>query len=76
MSFRLSAWAIRNPIPVVVMTMALTIVGLASFSVLPIKRYPNVEFPVVSVSVIQTGAAPTEMETQITRPIEEGSSRP
>lgn len=71
MSFRLSAWAIRNPIPVVVMTMALTIVGLASFSVLPIKRYPNVEFPVVSVSVIQTGAAPTEMETQITRPIED-----
>jgi len=70
-SFRLSAWAIRNPIPVVVMTMALTIVGLASFSVLPIKRYPNVEFPVVSVSVIQTGAAPTEMETQITRPIED-----
>ena len=71
MSFRLSAWAIRNPVPVVVMTMALSIVGLACFSVLPIKRFPNVEFPVVSVSVVQTGSAPTEMETQITRPIED-----
>jgi HAE1 family hydrophobic/amphiphilic exporter-1 len=70
-SFRLSAWAIRNPIPVVVTTIALVIVGLACFSVLPVKRFPNVEFPVVSVSVVQTGAAPTEMETQITRPIED-----
>lgn len=71
MRFRLSAWAIQNPIPVVVMILALTIVGLASFAVLPIKRFPNVEFPVVNVVVTQSGAAPTEIETQITRPIED-----
>ena len=71
MRFRLSAWAIRNPVPVAVNVLALTIVGLMCFSVLPIKRFPNVEFPVVMVTVVQSGAAPTEMETQITRPIED-----
>ncbi len=71
MRFRLSAWAIRNPVPVTVTMLALTIVGLMGFALLPIKRFPNVEFPVVMVSVAQTGAAPTEMETQITRPIED-----
>ncbi len=71
MRFRLSAWAIRNPVPVTVTVLALTIVGLMSFSLLSIKRFPNVEFPVVMVSVVQSGAAPTEMETQITRPIED-----
>ena len=44
MRFRLSAWAIRNPVPVAVSVLALTIVGLMCFSVLPIKRFPNVEF--------------------------------
>ncbi len=37
MKFRLSAWAIRNPVPVAVSVLALTIVGLMCFSVLPIK---------------------------------------
>lgn len=71
---RLSAWAIRNPIPVVVMVIALTLAGLVSYARLTVKQLPNVEFPIVSVTVTQSGASPSEMEEQITRPIENGLS--
>ena len=68
--FRLSAWGIRNPIPVTVLFIALVLMGLYAYLQLPIKNFPNVEFPTVSVSVTRSGAAPAEMESQITRPIE------
>ena len=68
---KISAWAIRHPIPVAVIMIALTLAGIASYMMLPVKRFPNVEFPAVTVSVTQNGAAPSEMEQQITRPIED-----
>jgi HAE1 family hydrophobic/amphiphilic exporter-1 len=67
----ISGWAIRNPIPVAVLFIALTLAGLIAYANMPIKQFPNVTFPVVTVSVTQAGAAPSEMETQITRPIED-----
>jgi len=69
--FPMSAWAIRNPVPVVVLFAALVLAGMIAYMGLPIKQFPNVEFPVVTVTVTQSGAAPGEMETQITRPIED-----
>jgi HAE1 family hydrophobic/amphiphilic exporter-1 len=71
MKLRISALAIRNPIPVAVFFIALTLMGLISYGQLPIKQFPNISFPLVAVTVTQSGAAPTEMETQITRPIED-----
>jgi HAE1 family hydrophobic/amphiphilic exporter-1 len=71
MKLRISALAIRNPIPVAIFFIGLTLMGLISYGQLPIKQYPNISFPVVVVTVTQSGAAPTEMETQITRPIED-----
>ncbi|MEI6282365.1 MAG: efflux RND transporter permease subunit, partial [Alphaproteobacteria bacterium] len=68
---RISAWAIKNPTPVALLFIALVILGLVSYLFLPVKQFPNVSFPAVSVSVTQSGAAPGEMETQITRPIED-----
>jgi HAE1 family hydrophobic/amphiphilic exporter-1 len=67
----ISSWAIKNPIPVVLLFMALTLVGLIAYASMPIKQFPNITFPIVTVSVSQSGAAPSEMETQITRPIED-----
>src|SRR3546814_20390085 len=70
MSFRVSAWAIRNPIPVVTLFLALTLAGLVAYLQLPIKQFPNIAFPIVTVTVTQSGAAPSEVEDQITRPID------
>ncbi len=68
--FRLSAWGIRNPIPVSVLFIALVVMGLFAYTQLPIKNFPNVQFPGVAVTVTRSGAAPAEMESQITRQIE------
>lgn len=67
---RISAWAIRNPIPVSLIFIVLMIAGIAGYRALPIKLYPDVSFPVVQVTVTLPGAAPTEIETQITREVE------
>jgi HAE1 family hydrophobic/amphiphilic exporter-1 len=74
MKFRVSAWAIRNPVPAAILFIVLAIAGLSAYGRLPIKKYPNIAFPAVNVTVTQSGAAPSEMETQITRPVENAVS--
>ncbi|MGZ6014353.1 MAG: efflux RND transporter permease subunit, partial [Phenylobacterium sp.] len=69
--FAISAWAIRNPVPVAVLFLGLIMAGLIAYSGLAIKQYPNIELPVIAVTVTQNGADPGEMETQITRPVED-----
>ncbi|WP_395671121.1 efflux RND transporter permease subunit, partial [Phenylobacterium sp.] len=72
--FPISAWAIRNPVPVVVLFVGLMLAGLFAYTGLPIKQFPNIQFPNIAVTVTQAGAAPGEMETQITRPVEDALS--
>lgn len=67
---KISAWAIRHPIPVSLLFIVLMIAGVAGYMSLPIKLLPDTSFPVVQVTVTLPGAAPTEVETQITREIE------
>ena len=73
MRFQVSTWGIKNPVPVVLLFLALTVAGIAGYMVMPIKQFPEVSFPVVTVTVTQSGAAPSEMETQITRPVEDAA---
>jgi hydrophobic/amphiphilic exporter-1 (mainly G- bacteria), HAE1 family len=51
--------------------LALAVVGAASFAALPINEFPKVNIPVVTVTTTYAGANPQEIETQITRPIED-----
>jgi len=69
--FRISAWGIQNPIPVAVIFLGLVLAGMIAYAGLPVKQFPNIQFPVVTVTVTQSGAAPAQMETQITRPVED-----
>lgn len=69
--FQISAWAIRNPVPVAVLFLALVLAGMISYAGLPVKQFPNITFPLVTVTVTENGAAPAQMETQITRPVED-----
>ena len=70
MNLPISSWAIRNPIPVVVAFTLMIVAGAYSYSRLPIKQFPNISFPMVVATVIQEGAAPTELENQVTRLVE------
>jgi multidrug efflux pump subunit AcrB len=71
MNFRnISAWSIRNPIVPIVLFIGLTLAGLVSFSRMDVNNEPDIDFPAANVSISQPGAAPTEIETQITQKVE------
>src|SRR3546814_12049462 len=71
MNFRnISAWSIRNPIPPIVLFVALTLAGLISFVRMDVQNDPDIVSPGALVLISQPGAAPTEMETQVTQTVE------
>ncbi len=74
MALNISAWAIQRPLPSIVMSLVLLLLGWMSFTKLPITRLPSADIPVVSVVVTQFGAAPAELESQVTKTIEDGVS--
>ncbi len=67
----ISGWAIHNPVATTVLFLLLTVAGLFTYPMLRINNTPDLDLPAVVVSVVQTGAAPSEMETQVTRRIED-----
>src|SRR5690606_2311468 len=71
MSFQLSSWAIRRPVPTLVLFLILTLCGWHAFRMLPIQASPQVSFPLVSITVTQAGAAPSELELDVARPVED-----
>ncbi|MEO5758456.1 MAG: efflux RND transporter permease subunit [Mesorhizobium sp.] len=66
----ISAWAIRKPIPTIVLFVVLTFAGCVAFIQLPINANPSVSFPIVTVTVSQASATPSQMEAQVTRSVE------
>src|SRR5690606_3877234 len=66
-----SAWAIRRPVPSLVLFMVLIALGVFSFQRLPVTQFPNLDIPIVQVTITQAGAAPAELETQVTKRIED-----
>ena len=66
----ISAWSIRNPVVPIVLFVALTLAGIMSFRNMDVQNDPDIEFPVVVVSISQPGAAPSEITTQITQKVE------
>lgn len=71
MSFNISAWSIKKPIPTIVMFLMLTVMGWISFTQLGIDTNPNIDIPIVSITVTQPGAGPSELESQVTKKIED-----
>ncbi|MEH2060621.1 MAG: efflux RND transporter permease subunit [Nostoc sp.] len=71
MSFNISAWSIKKPVPTIVLFLILTVVGWFSFMSLGIDTNPNIDVPTVSIKVTQPGASPAELESQVTKKIED-----
>ena len=74
MALNISAWSIRNPLPSIVFSIILLVLGWVSFTKLAVTRLPSADIPVISVAVSQFGAAPAELEAQVTKTIEDGVS--
>lgn len=71
MSGNISAVAIRHPVPPIVLFIILTLAGLVSFMTMDITNNPDIDFPVVNVNVSRPGAAPSELEQEVTKKIED-----
>ena len=71
MRINFSAWSIRNPLPSILLFFVLCVLGLMSFKTLPVTKFPNIDVPVIAVTITQSGAAPAELESQITKEVED-----
>jgi multidrug efflux pump subunit AcrB len=65
-----ATWALRHPIPPVVLFLMLTLAGVFSYLRLDVNNMPNVVIPMVNVVISQPGASPSELESQIASKVE------
>ena len=63
--------SLRNPVMATMVMLAFVVLGLFSYQRLAIDQFPNVDFPVVVVSVNYDGASPEVVESEVTKPLEE-----
>src|SRR5437764_6395099 len=71
MNFRnISSWCIRNPVFPIVLFVGLMLAGIIAFARMQVNNAPDIDFPAAIVSVSQPGAAPNELETQVTQRVE------
>lgn len=63
--------AIKRPVAILMLIGALIVLGLQGFMKMPAEQDPRVEFPFITVSTVYPGAGPGEIETLVTKPIED-----
>jgi multidrug efflux pump subunit AcrB len=66
-----SSWSIRNPVPALLVFILLTVFGLIGFSKLQIQDFPDTDLPTVTIAASLEGAAPSQLETEVARKIED-----
>ena len=66
-----ATWSIRNPIPAILLFVLLTLAGLWGFRALPIQNLPDIDLPTINVTLVQPGAAPAQLETEVARKVED-----
>ncbi|MCL9844332.1 efflux RND transporter permease subunit [Ralstonia solanacearum] len=67
----ISSWSIRNPVPAVLCFILLTLFGLIGFHKLQVQDFPDMDLPTISISASLEGAAPSQLENEVARKIED-----
>lgn len=70
----LSSLSISRPVLATVMSLMIVLLGMISFERLPVREYPNIDAPVMSVRTVFKGASASVIESQITQPLEDSLS--
>ena len=63
--------AMRRPVTTIVIFVALSLIGLLASRLLPLEKFPDIEFPGIFIQIPYDGSTPEEVERLITRPVEE-----
>lgn len=63
--------ALRRPVTTIVIFVALSLIGLIASRLLPLEKFPDIEFPGIFVQIPYSGSTPEEVERLITRPVED-----
>src|SRR5438094_6736499 len=67
----LAELCVKRPVFATVLILSLTVIGVFSFTRLGVDRFPKIDFPTITVTTVQPGAAHEQIETEITDKIEE-----
>jgi HAE1 family hydrophobic/amphiphilic exporter-1 len=67
----LAALCVKRPVFATVLILSLTVVGIFGFTRLGVDRFPKIDFPTIIVTTVQPGAAPEQIETEVTDKVEE-----
>ena len=68
---KISDLCIRRPVFATVLSLAVMLIGLVSYTRLPVREYPKIDEPVVTVDTTYRGASAEIIESQITKPLED-----
>ncbi len=69
-----ATWSIRHPIPAILLFILLTFAGIWGLNRLPTQDLPDLDLPMVTVTLTQPGAAPEQLETEVARKVEDALS--
>src|SRR5262245_2066351 len=67
---KLAEICVQRPVFATMLILALTVVGIFSYSSLGVDLFPKVDLPTITVTVVNRGASPQEIETEVTDKIE------
>ena len=70
----LARFALRNPVTILMAVLGAIILGMISFSKLPVDMFPEITFPSITVATFYPGANPRDMERMVTYPVEKAVS--
>lgn len=70
----LSSLSIGRPVLATVMSLMIVLLGVISFDRLPVREYPNIDAPIMSVRTVFKGASASVIESQVTQPLEDSLS--
>src|SRR5439155_21300768 len=70
-AMNLSDLSIRRPIFITCVVLVMLVVGVAAMQKLGVDLFPDVNFPIVTVTIPYPGAGPSEIETLVSKPVED-----
>jgi multidrug efflux pump subunit AcrB len=75
MNLNVSTWSIANPVPTTLLFILLTLAGVAGFLATKVQNFPDLDFPIITVTTELPGASPPQLESDVARKIEDALAK-